>query len=972
MSLALAIVGIGCRFPGAEGKVSFWRLVRDGTDAITEVPPARWSVERLYHPDPAHPGTMNTKWGGFIHGVDQFDPDFFRISRREAARMDPQQRLLLMTVWEALEDAGQVPELLAGTPAGVFVGISGSDYGHMQHTDTGMSDPYVATGNALSIAANRISYFFDLRGPSMAMDTACSSSMMALHQACGSLARGESQLAIAAGVNLILSPAITVNFSKAGFMAPDGRCKTFDARADGYVRSDGVGVVVLRPLEAALAAGDRVYAVIRGTGTSHVGRTNGLTAPGRWGQEAAFRRACQVAEVAPGAIDYVETQGTGTPLGDTIEAEALGSALGEGRTPGTKAAIGSVKTNIGHTEAASGMAGLIKVALSLYHRQIPPSLHFSKPNPQIRFGELPIKVQTELEPWPTVPGKPALASVNSFGFGGANVHVILEAAPPASDSSPAVTDETPSIAALLLPLSARAPEALRRLAESYVAAFARGTTAVESMCRAAAQRRGHHPHRVAVLGSSASELVTGLNQFLAGEPAPGVMSGKRAGRRLKIGFVFSDEVPGSFAVVRELLQTEPTFRDALAECDKIVAQLAGWSPLGELAASDPERLGDLEISEPLLVSVQVALCELWKSWEVRPQLVVGLGVGEAAAAYAGGALTLAEALKVAVSRSRWRKRAAGLEQARARALETGGMPPLAPTPGELDWELNFVMAQTPKVLTISGYTGKPAAPGDFGPGFWGRQVTAPVLMDAAIDVALGKGNEVLIEVGLQPVLTAVIEEKLKARSQEGAALATLMLNTAPDRSLRRSLAALYAHGHAIAWTRVYPGPCPHVDLPTYTWQVERCWFEVGPRQESITGWGAGLLGPAHKVLGIRLSLASGTHAWTLRLEPRELKYVGERRIDGRRVMPISGYVDVALAAAGEALGDFSHVVRDLRFERTLVFEGDGVHLQVLLNEERLGEREFQIYGKASEQAEWALHVSGKLAHPRRPEGIALT
>src|SRR6202158_5506673 len=399
----IAIVGIGCRFPGAKDPLGFWQLLRDGVDAITEVPTERFSLDTFYDPDPQAPGKMSTRWGGFLEQVDQFDPHFFGISPREAARMDPQQRLLLEVAWEALEDAGQVRERLAGSQTGVFIGISNNDYGRIQFSDPSLIDAYAGTGNALSIAANRLSYLNDFRGPSIAIDTACSSSLVAVHLACRSLWTGESTLALAGGVNLILSPAISINFSKAGVMAPDGRCKTFDAQANGYVRSEGAGLVVLKPLAQAIADADPIYAVIRGRAINQDGRSNGLMAPNPLAQEAVLREAYRHARVSPGDVQCVEAHGTGTLLGVPIEVKALGAVLGIDRPTGRPCVLGAVKTNIGHLEAAAGIAGLIKVALALEHREIPPNLHFEEPNPHIPFDHLPLRVQTTLDPWPAEP-----------------------------------------------------------------------------------------------------------------------------------------------------------------------------------------------------------------------------------------------------------------------------------------------------------------------------------------------------------------------------------------------------------------------------------------------------------------------------------------------------------------------------------------------------------------------------------------
>jgi len=533
----IAIIGIGCRFPGANDPAAFWRLLRDGVDAIREVPSDRFDQHAFYDPDPATPGKMNTRWGGFLDQVDQFDANFFGISPREALRMDPQQRVLLEVTWEALQDAGQVHERLAGTQAGVFIGISTNDYGRLQWNDFTRIDAYAGTGNALSIAANRISYQFDFRGPSLAIDTACSSSLVAVHLACGSLRNGECTLALAGGVNLILSPAIAINFTKAGAMAPDGRCKAFDARANGYVRSEGAGVVVLKPLSKALADSDPIYAVIRGSAVNQDGRSNGLMAPNPLAQEAVLRDAYRQAAVSPGEVQYVEAHGTGTLLGDPIEAQALGTVLCVDRLPGRDCAVGSVKTNLGHLEAAAGIAGLIKVALALRHREIPASLHFEEPNPHIPFFEIPLHVQTTLSPWST-DDAPALAGVSSFGFGGTNAHVVLQEAPPAVTKMPV---RERNIGTHVLPLSARDPAALLSLARAYqdFLATPESASSLPDVCYTASARLSHHDHRLAVIGDSPAQLIENLEAFVRGEARPGLSSGRKpSARQRKLAFVF--------------------------------------------------------------------------------------------------------------------------------------------------------------------------------------------------------------------------------------------------------------------------------------------------------------------------------------------------------------------------------------------------------------------------------------------------
>ncbi len=659
----IAIIGIGCRFPGAHGPEAFWQLLREGVDAITEVPAERFNLHAFYDPDPATPGKMNTRWGGFLDQVDQFDPHFFGISPREALRMDPQQRLLLEVTWEALEDAGQAPERLTGTRTGVFIGISTNDYSRIQFNDLSCIDAYAGTGNAMSIAANRISYLFDFRGPSIAIDTACSSSLVALHLACGSLWNGESTLALAGGVNLILSPAITINFTKAGAMAPDGRCKAFDARANGYVRSEGAGLVVLKPLSRALADGDPIYAVIRGSAVNQDGRSNGLMAPNPLAQEAVLREAYRRAGVSPGHVQYVEAHGTGTFLGDPIEANALGAVVAIDRPPGRPCALGSVKTNLGHLEAAAGVAGLIKVALALNHLEIPPSLHFQEPNPHIPFDELPLRVQTTLGPWPTESG-PALAGVSSFGFGGTNAHVVLEEAPRSNSEMQNAECGRENLqceirntkSAHLLPLSARSPEALQSLARAYqdFLATPESTLSLHDICYTASVRRSHHDYRLAVTGHSPEQLTEGLEAFLRGETRPGLSSGRQiSGRRRKLVFVFPGQGSQWFGMGRKLLQQEAVFREVVERCDRAMRPYGDWSLLAELTATDAaqSRLNEIAIIQPALFAMQVALAALWRSWGIEPQAVVGHSMGEVAAAHVAGALSLEDAVRIICCRS---------------------------------------------------------------------------------------------------------------------------------------------------------------------------------------------------------------------------------------------------------------------------------------------------------------------------------
>jgi len=664
----VAIIGMACRYPGANSPAALWQLLREGVDAVREIPADRWDVDRFYDEDAGVPGKMNTRWGGFLEQIDHFDAHFFKVSPREAVHLDPQQRLLMEVTWEALEDAGQVTAKLAGTQTGVFIGIMGNDYG-----DTPMNDPqlvnfYTFPGIARCIAANRLSHFFDFRGPSMAIDSACSSSLVATHLACQSLWSGESTLAIAGGVNLILSPEGTIWYAKAGLLARDGRCKTFDARADGLVRGEGAGVVILKLLSQALADGDPIHAVIAGGAVNQDGRSNGLTAPNRWAQEALVRAACAQAGVSPGQLAYVEAHGTGTALGDPIEAQALGAALANGRPPGNFCAVGSIKSNIGHLEAAAGIAGLMKVVLMLKHLEIPPSLHFQKPNPHIPFAQLPLLVQQTLAPWPEEM-RPPLAGVSSFGFGGTNAHLIIGEAPQTEharngERQPSTGEPQPSTdGAYLLPLSARTPEALRALAEAY-RQFLRAQEASVSLrdiCYTAAVRRTHHEHRLALAGKTLADFDERLEGFLEQTPHAAISTGRVTPmRRAKLAFVFAGQGPQWWAMGRQLLSEEKVFRQTLEQCDELFARIAGWSLLEELnAEADQSRINETEVAQPCLFALQVGLAALWQSWGIRPEAVVGHSIGEAAAAHVAGALSLDDAVRLVFHRGRLMQRATG-------------------------------------------------------------------------------------------------------------------------------------------------------------------------------------------------------------------------------------------------------------------------------------------------------------------------
>ncbi len=636
-NLPIAVIGVGCRFPGGgNGPAAFWRLLRDGVDAISEMPPSRWEVASCYDPDPEAPGKIATRFGGFLEGIDQFDAHAFGISPREAETMDPQQRLLLEVAWEALQHAGCAVDRMAGSRTGVFVGIGPNDY-VQEYALRGARadiDAYLATGNAHSVASGRISYLLGLHGPSISVDTACSSSLVAIFLACESIRSGSCDAALAGGVGILLGQQNYISLSKGRMMAADGRCKAFDARADGFVRSEGAGVVVLKPLAEAQRDGDRILAVIRGTACNQDGRSNGITAPNGPAQQAVIRAALANAGVTPSAVSYVEAHGTGTVLGDPIEVESLAAVLGEGRDASSPLLLGSVKTNIGHTEAAAGVAGFIKTVLALHHREIPPNLHFRTPNPHIQWDSCPyLRVPTTRTPW-SAQGGPRIAGVSAFGFSGTNVHLVLEEAPE-STCARASSDRPLHV----LALSAKTDAALRVAAVELAGHLDASGAELADVCFSVNTSRAALPHRAFIVARNVQEMRSRLDDVAAGRPDANVRRGVAAeGAAPRVVFSFPAEGPADLGVARTLCATQPAFREAIAECDALLR--ADGKP-GVLDASDAPH------GPTVVFGVQYALAAVWRRWGVAPDAVLGDGVGNYAAATLAGVLKLEDALRFA-------------------------------------------------------------------------------------------------------------------------------------------------------------------------------------------------------------------------------------------------------------------------------------------------------------------------------------
>jgi glutamate-1-semialdehyde-2,1-aminomutase len=884
----IAVIGIGCRFPQAEGPDAFWELLRNGVDAISEVPPERRRVDAHGDADPERPGRMGARLGGFLRGVDRFDAAFFGISPHEAERMDPQQRLLLEVAWEALENAGIPADRLAGQPAGVFIGVSANDYARFQTSDPALIDGYAGTGNALSMIANRLSYVLDLRGPSLTLDTACSSSLVALHQACLSLRLGECHTALAGGVNLTLTPHWTIAFSQAGMLAADGRCKTFDAAADGYVRGEGCGLVVLRRLRDALADGDRPLAVIRGSAVNQDGRSNGLTAPSRHAQQEVMIRALEQAGLPPGAIGYIEAHGTGTALGDPIEVNALKSLLLAARPPPEqRCALGSVKTNIGHLEAAAGIAGLIKTVLALHHELIPPHLHLERLNDQIDLAGTPLYVPDRAVPWPRT-AVPRRAGVSSFGFGGTNAHVILEEAPIVHGPPAARPDRAWHV----LTLSAKSEPALGELARRYDELLLPDRLPLADVCYSANIGRAHLPYGAAILADSPAALGQGLRALAAGQNRPGLHRGRAPRRPPKVAFLFTGQGSQYSGMGRRLYDTQPAFRAVMERSEPILQQAAGFSLLGLLFA-DVEDAADGRLSEtcyaqPALFALQAALLELWRSWGVVPDAVLGHSSGEYAAAYAAGMFGLEEGLRLLAARGRLMQEAPGpgamamvfAAEARVRRalapyagrvavaaingpeqvvisgaaatvrevvsdLEAGGVkthgleaahgfhsPLMAPLAGPFARVLEGIDFRPAALPLVADLSGELVVSGErLDAGYWLRHLCEPVQFAAGIERLVAEGHDLFVEIGPSATLSA-LARRCVGKDAAMTWLPSLLQGRNPEHTMLDTLAALHVRGMPADW-HAFDAQLARrrLDLPTYPFQRESYWFDAPTRRD---------------------------------------------------------------------------------------------------------------------------------------------
>ncbi|MBW4454228.1 MAG: polyketide synthase dehydratase domain-containing protein [Nostoc indistinguendum CM1-VF10] len=928
----IAIIGMSCRFPGgANDPESFWQLLHDGVDAIQDIPSSRWDVNAHYNANPEASGKMYVRQGGFLDvAVDEFDGQFFNISPREAASMDPQQRLLLEVSWEALENAVQAPDKLTGSKTGVFIGICNSDYSQLlQPLGLSSIDVYSATGNVFSIAAGRLSHLLGLHGPTLALDTSCSSSLVSVHLACQSLRSQECDLALAGGVNLMLSPQGTIAMSRMRALAVDGRCKTFDATADGYGRGEGCGIVILKRLSDAIADGDNILALIRGGAINHDGHSSGLTVPNGLAQRAVIREALGNAKVDAAQISYVEAHGTGTALGDPIEVRTLGAVLGKGRPKEQPLIVGSVKTNIGHLEPAAGVASLIKVVLAMQHGEIPPHLHLTKVNPHISLQENNLKVPTTATPWTVTAGERRIAGISAFGMSGTNAHLILEEAPVRQ-----VVVAELERSRHLLTLSAKSAAALKKLAsrfENYITAHP--STSLANICFTANTGRSHFDYRLAVVAESSTQLRQHLNAFVT-EPQPVLQP---CNHQPKIAFLFTGQGSQYIGKGRQLYEQAPIFRQALDECDQLLRPLLERSLLSILYPQPGNTLAleEAAYAQPALFALEYALAKLWQSWGIEPTAVIGQGVGEYVAACIAGVFSLKDALRLICHRQ-------FVDNFAAIAAE--------------------VTYSVPNIGIVSSLTGELATDVIAKAEYWHRQVDTPIEFSTSIQTLQAQGCELFIEISPKAILIDITKQFIP--QEFGTFLPSLNEQEEDWQVLLQSLSTLYIQGHNINWEEFDSDYQRHrISLPTYPFERQKYWLKTAKNLAQETVSYAQKL--THPFLHRRLHSPLKQIQLESDLSLDSLPFVKDHRIEGMPVMNISIYLEMIFSAAAEAFGKKIHVVDNFLISRPLIFtEQETQTIQFIVTPDNSSKALIQIFSRVrdedNEQIFWSLIASGEI------------
>jgi len=948
----IAIIGMACRFPGGANTLDqYWQLLENGVDAITDIPQDRFDAASLYDPDPYAVGRINVKQGGFLDDIDKFDPSFYDISPAELENVDPQQRLFLEVTHEALENAGIDVRSLLDSDTGVYVGLAGNDYAsrHFLSGDPLLVNPYSYLGTAICANSGRISYLMGFQGPSITIDTACSSSLVATHLAVQALRNRECSLAVAGGVNAILEPELTIYFSTLNGLSEDSRCRSFSNEANGFVRSEGCGMVVLKRLSDALRDKDNILAVVRGTAVNQDGKSNGFAAPSVKAQTKLLQIALQNAGIQPDQVDYIEAHGTGTKIGDPIEVEAIANVYKKARTKEKPLLLGSVKTNIGHTEGAAGMAGIIKTVLALQNNLLPKNLHFKTPNQLVDWNSLPLKVVAANTPWKETE---RIAGISGFGVTGTNAHVILSNAPKVEE--PAYSNPTDIF---VLPLSAKTRDALKSLADKYASFLENSTAALEDICAMAALRRAHWEVREVIVARSREGILEQLRDF--SQYAEDVEE-KRvfdADDEVNIVFVFPGQGAQWIGMGKALSEREPIFREAMEECNAAYKTYVDWDIFEEI--SKPEglsRLEEIDIVQPLLVAIGIALAKLWQSKGIHPDMVIGHSLGEVAAAHVAGLLSLEDAARVICTRSRLMKQASGqgamgvtdLTEAEAAVyLEgmgdklsvavvnspnsvvlSGDPAALEEVLARLEAEGRFgrkikvdVASHSPQMDSISPLLSDSLAVlqphngevrmystalnrwvqgSELTAAYWGNNLRNPVQYGAAVRAGLEIGSAVFIEMSPHPLLLAPTQENIVQRGRKGKAVPSFFREKDECADILSGFGAVFQAGIEVDWNTIYR-PGKFVMLPNYAWQKERFWLEKPKRRFAEGGYDTS---------GKQYSITWQPYTLPQKAETGKLLVIGEGALADRIAAHFGQYEMVSRVLPGETIpaGEYRQLV----------------------------------------------------------------
>ncbi|MEH2155515.1 SDR family NAD(P)-dependent oxidoreductase [Nostoc sp.] len=993
----IVIVGMACRFPGgADNLESFWQLLEQGQDAVREVPGDRWDIQDWYHPDPDTPGKIYSPYGAFLEQIDRFDAEFFGIIPREAVAIDPQQRLLLETTWQALESAGQNPQQLRNSQTGVFVGAMTQDYAQLSYAPEAIN-AYTGSGTSISVAAGRLSYVLGLQGPSMTVDTACSSSLVAVHLACNALRNGECDIALAGGVNIILTPVISLIESRAQMLAPDGRCKTFDASANGMVRGEGCGMIVLKRLSQAVKNGDRILAKVHGTAVNHDGPSSGLTVPNGDAQEKLLRQALKTAKLKPEQIDFIEAHGTGTAIGDPIELESMAAVFGD-RPQNRPLIIGSVKTNLGHLEGAAGIAGLIKTVLALEHHKIPRHLHFEQPNPRFDWSSHIFEVPVHGKNWHPSE-RERIAGVSSFGFSGTNAHIIV-------GEIDFNSLQQPERKFYLLPLSCRSEKSLKELTKNYQYTLNESVNLAD-VCFTASTGRAVFRHRLCILADSISTAQLALAHFQKGEDSERVITPITSENQPHLAFLFSGQGSQYSGMGQTLYNQEPVFRNTLDICNKILEPILGKSLLDLIfQLQNSDLLEQTQITQPALFALEYALAKLWQSWGIQPSALLGHSIGEYVAACLAGVFSLEDALQLVVQRGRlmgelplngamaaiyadyqtvvdslipYKNQVSiaadngainvisglsrivdrlektfieqGYKTRRLTVSHAFHSPLMEAISDDFAKVLHKISFHEPSLTIISNVTGKPIGQEIATPDYWLRHLRSTVHFAQGFKFLIDSGYRCFLELGSKPVLLGMA--RLNSQLKEILWLPSIVPGQDEQAQMYRSLATLFVNGYSIEWTEVFKQG-KRISLPTYPFQRERYWL---PNSQFPL---AGIKTKLHPFISDIRKLATGEIICEGEISFDNPDYLEEHKIFGKILFPATGFIEAMLAASQKIFTDNLAIIQNVSIHQGLLLSQSLTRLQMIFKPNKSSGYGFEIFSSNSAEDNWILHVTGEI------------